>query len=1118
MSLDFTGPPTVPLPRVPFGQLAPADRRTLPNGVVDAYPLAEAQATALARVLTATASATGNRIAVGSHPLGRPFAPHDLWRALDVLTAVHDTLRTSFAVEGHRVPLQLVHAEAAIPLTVHDLRGLDEPRRSAVQATHEALEREVPLPAAPPLRLAAQLESDGRLRLVLTYSPALLDARGAARLLSELVRVYDGGSAARSEPYAAHVAAERVSLGDPAQRDHWRRVTDACAPLLLPDGWGDPDHPGRRHHIRVPFGDLTDGLRTLAELADASVSTVLLAAHLRVLGSLTPEEAFHTAVLDGADRRLPERTPVGGMPKAPGLSALKPATAPYAAPAAGRGARFESLRRLQGSRGTASAQQTGRTPQPGAPGPDAPLALGVHRNAVAFPHRWAARSWRYLVADIHRRQTDTEPYRRHPWDAVRRAVRTAGRFADVVFDPAPAAGPDRDGTEFPLVVGVQGDALVLDAAYDRLDEAHGVLLAGLYREVLAAMARDPGGAAAAHRLPGELARDVLAAGAPSGPGRTSPLLPELVAARAAETPDAVAVVSGHATVDYRTLDAHANRVAHRLHELGAGQGDVIGVLLHRSPALPAVLLGVLRAGAAYVPLDPSVPAERLAHILQVSDAPLILTETALVARVPAAYAARAVAVDTPEETVALERQPAGSSAPVPGPDDPAYVIFTSGSTGTPKGVVVGHGALANLLHSFAELKGDWLAATSVSFDISALELYLPLITGGRMVLADDTEAKDPTALLRLVDTHRVTHVQATPSGWRLLLAVGFDRPAVTALAGGEELPVRLAADLRARVRTLTNVYGPTETAIWSASWQVPEGAAEVVLGQPLPGESLFVLDRALEPIPPGVAGELCIGGSGVALGYHCRPALTAARFVPDPHGAPGARLYRTGDLARRRSDGAVEFLGRIDTQVKIAGHRIELGEIHAALTSHPAIQDAVTVVREPSPGVKRIVAYVVVAGRIDVSALRRHLAGKVPGYMVPAAFVAIRRIPLSISGKVDHGALPAPCADTGAARCLRSPTQAWVSALCAEALGLRGLAPDDDFLEHGAQSLAVVRLLVRIRREHAIGLPLSALFERLTISGLSEAILAADPAATRPGAGSGTAPTDGDTSAREYKA
>ncbi|MGW5048878.1 non-ribosomal peptide synthetase [Streptomyces griseoluteus] len=1056
MSLDLTGPPTVPPPpRDPFGQLAPTDRRSLPDGVVDAYPLTEAQAAALARGLTAPAPATGNRIAVRHHPLGRPFAPRGLRDALDALTAAHDTLRTSFAVEDYRVPLQLVHAQARTPLAVHDLRGLDEPRRAAAQAAHEALEREVPLPAAPPLRLAAQLEGDVTLRLVLTYSPALLDARGADLLLSELGRVYDGAEAARGEPYAAHVAAERVSLDDPAQRDHWRRVTDACAPLLLPDGWGAPGDPGRRHRLRVPFGDLTGGLRDLAERAGAPIDTVLLAAHLRVLGSLTPDAAFHTAVLDGAEGRPP--------------------------------------------------------------GPGAPLALGVHRTTVAFPHRRAARAWRHLVADVHRRQADTEPHRHHPFDAVCRAARTPGRFADVVFDPAPAAGPDGDGAHFALVVGVHGDDLVLDAARDRADEAHLALLGGLYREVLAAMAADPEGSAAMHRLPGALAREMLAAGAPRGPGRGTPLLPELVAARAAEAPDAVAVVAGHTTVDYRTLDAHANRVAHRLRELGAGRGDLIGVLLHRGPGLPAALLGILRAGAAYVPLDPGIPAERLAHILHVTDAPLILTETALTDRVPAAYAVRAVALDAPEEAAALARKPAEAPAPTHSPHDPAYVIFTSGSTGTPKGVMVGHGALAHLLHSFARLKGDWLAATSVSFDISALELYLPLITGGRMVLADDTQAKDPAALLRLVDTHRVTHVQATPSGWRLLLAVGFDRPGVTALAGGEELPLRLAADLRARVKALTNVYGPTETTIWSASWPVPEGAADVVLGQPLPGESLHVLDRALEPVPPGVAGELCIGGSGVALGYHGRPALTADRFVPDPYGVPGARLYRTGDLARRRSDGALEFLGRIDTQVKIGGHRIELGEIRAALTSHPAIRDAVTVVREPSPGAKRIVAYVVAGGRIDVAELRRHLAGKLPGYMIPAAFVAIPRIPLSVSGKVDHGALPAPGAATGAPRRPDSPTEARLSALCADVLGLRGLGPDDDFLEHGARPLSVVRLLMRIRREHAIAPGISALFERLTISGLSAAILAADPA-TRPDLRGGTAPTDGDTPAREYKA
>lgn len=499
MSIALTGSSATAAPPVDrFAQLSRADRRGLPNGLVDAYPLAEAQADALARVLTAPAPATGNLIAVRRQVLGRPFALHDLRRALHALTAAHDTLRTSFAVERHRVPLQLVHAEAEIPLSVHDLRALDEPRRAAVFGAHEVVEREVPLPTAPPLRLAAQLETDTALRLVLTYSPALLDAGSAERLLGELAAVYEkeayekeafgSGGVAPAVPYAAYVAAERAALDDPAPRAHWRRVADTCAPLLLPEGWGTPDHRGRRHTVRVPFGDLSEELRTLGDRAGTPLGAVLLAAHLRALGSLTPDAAFHTAVRN--DGR-PEQSGTGTA-SAAGLPVLSD-----------------------------TAFTTTGIPNRSGAVALAPLALGSYRNTVPFPHRQATGTWRELVAATERRASDTEPYRHYPWAAVRRAARTPGRLADVLFDPDPAAGPDHDGTEFPLVVRVFKDALVLDAAYDALDETHAELLAGIYREVLVAMADDPDGDAAMSRMPGPLARNVLAAGGPTGPATVS---------------------------------------------------------------------------------------------------------------------------------------------------------------------------------------------------------------------------------------------------------------------------------------------------------------------------------------------------------------------------------------------------------------------------------------------------------------------------------------------------------------------------------------------------------------------------------------------------------------------
>ncbi|MEU5956288.1 amino acid adenylation domain-containing protein [Streptomyces sp. NPDC047525] len=639
--------------------------------------------------------------------------------------------------------------------------------------------------------------------------------------------------------------------------------------------------------------------------------------------------------------------------------------------------------------------------------PDAERLLGRYEGVVPVPHTRPTGDWLALVRATARQAADVRARAPHrPVQVPHSGVLFAPGELDAAFD------------DFSLVVRARDTHLELACRTDVVGPEWADLLASMYRSVLRAMAENPHGDATESPLPSRLLLSVLDAGRVPGTDRPAAGTAELFAERAAATPDAVAVLVGGRPTTYRELDVRSARVAHHLQALGAGPGSVVGVLLHRDDDLLPALLGVMRSGAAYVPLDPAVPGRRLAHILGETQAPLVLTCSALASRVPAGHPGTTVILDDERERASIAARPATPPPPPAGARHPAYVIYTSGSTGTPKGVVIEHEALTNLLWSFRQSlsggPGTWLASTSVSFDISALELYLPLITGGRVVLADDEEAKDPTALMALVDAHRVTHVQSTPSGWRLLLAAGFDRPHITGLAGGEELPARVAAELRGRLDELVNVYGPTETTIWSAQWPVPHEPGRVSLGQPVANTRLHVLDRSARPVPPGVPGELHIGGDGLARGYFGRAALTAERFTPDPYGPPGSRLYRTGDLARRLADGTLEFLGRIDTQVKVSGYRIELGEIQAALTGHPLVRDAVVVVREPAPGNKRIVAYVVPAGRIDEARLRRHLAAQLPAYMIPASFVALERIPLSISGKVDRAALPAPGQESSA--------------------------------------------------------------------------------------------------------
>jgi amino acid adenylation domain-containing protein len=516
------------------------------------------------------------------------------------------------------------------------------------------------------------------------------------------------------------------------------------------------------------------------------------------------------------------------------------------------------------------------------------------------------------------------------------------------------------------------------------------------------------------------------------------------------------------TLTYADLDAAANRVAHRLRARGIGPGDTVSVCLSRGPELVVALLGVLKAGAAYLPLDPAHPQARRDE-----------------------FVADAGAIPLPEDDG--DDQPPGL-LPEVSPADRAYVIYTSGSTGRPKGVAVGHAALANLLQAMRdELRAGpdtrFLAHTSVSFDISALELFLPLTAGGSVVIAGDDQARDAWALCRLVREHAVTHVQATPSGWRMLLEAGFAAPAVVALAGGEALPAPLAAEVRARVGRLLNVYGPTETTIWSTCGEVPPGVTEVGIGRPIANTTAWVLDQRAEPAPIGVPGELYLGGAGLAVGY---VHGDAGRFPT----VRGERLYRTGDLVRYAEDGSLRYLHRIDDQVKIRGYRIEPGEIEARLLAHPEVSAAAVAVRGgPDPF---LVAYLVAPAPAP-DALRAHLARTLPDYMLPSAYVSIDELPSTPNGKLDRRALPEPPSlppRPAGGEEHHDPLTAQVAEICAEVLQCDAVGADDDLFDRGAHSLTLTAIASRIRGRLGADLPLHVYFDDPTPALLAAAIKA----------------------------
>ncbi|MGW2277288.1 non-ribosomal peptide synthetase [Streptomyces sp. NPDC001770] len=573
----------------------------------------------------------------------------------------------------------------------------------------------------------------------------------------------------------------------------------------------------------------------------------------------------------------------------------------------------------------------------------------------------------------------------------------------------------------------------------------------------------------------------------SVPGNADTSLPALFAAQAAATPDAVAVVDGDDEISYARLDAAVRRFARRLRERGAGPGSLIGIALPRSAAQLVAVLGVLTAGAAYLPLDPDHPEERLAFIRADSGLTLQVSEDP---------GPGVLAPEPLGET--------GTPPPAPAPpalEDPAYVLYTSGSTGTPKGVEVPHGALANLLAAMGETVGArpgdrWLGLTSLSFDISTVELFVPLVTGGRVVLVPEGRHRDGDALTGLVERHALTHVQATPSGWRLMLAAGLHAPGLVALTGGEALTAPLAATLRRAVGRLVNVYGPTETTVWSTSAGI-EADGPVTIGGPLANTRTYVLDERLRPLPYATTGELYIGGSGVAHGYRGRAGLTASRFVPDPFGPPGSRLYRTGDLVRLRTDGRLEFAGRSDTQVKIRGHRIELGEVENALCGHPEVAQASAVLRDGADGEQdRLVAYVVPAPAGPVpspDALRAHLARSLPAAALPAVYVMLDALPLTPNGKLDRARLPEPprSRDTTDEEVTGGGEQGVVAALLAiwrHVLDLDDLGPDEDLFDLGGHSLTITSIAGRIRKEFGVSVPFDVFFDSPTVHGVAACV------------------------------
>lgn len=592
---------------------------------------------------------------------------------------------------------------------------------------------------------------------------------------------------------------------------------------------------------------------------------------------------------------------------------------------------------------------------------------------------------------------------------------------------------------------------------------------------------------------------------------------EWIAQQVTKTPDAMAVTCGFNSLTYRELDSSSNRLAHRLKKLGVGPDSIVALCLDRSVDLVVATLAIWKAGGAYVPLDPEFPANRLDFMIADSAPVVLITESHLLKKLPQKLPA-IICLDRDRQV--LQSESSLPTAPSATPDHIAYILYTSGSTGKPKGVAIRHRSLTNFLSSMQHCPGidssdRLLAVTTLSFDIAGLELYLPLISGARVVIAPRSAVFSGAALAKLLYEEKITIMQATPITWRLLLESGWQgTPGLKVLCGGEALSRDLAEQLVNTGSEVWNLYGPTETTIWSTMQRISSGYGWTSIGKPIANTQVHVLDELGLPVPLGVSGELYIGGQGLAKEYLHREELTAQRFIHSSFHA-GKRLYRTGDMVRRLPNGDLEYLGRIDHQVKLRGFRIELGEIEKTLEQQPGISLAAVIIREDRTNDPQLVAYIAGNNNAapDVSLLRKNLLASLPDYMIPSAFVPIEKFPLTPNQKIDRKALLSdryrpdpekafnrwtgyldtsePDGTTSSRNEYMPPSnhvefvmcEIWQTILCVENVSIL-----DNFFELGGHSLTAGRLILQLRSALRIDLPLLAIFTHPTIKTLSDHI------------------------------
>ena len=1007
-----------------------------------------------------------------------------LRRALDAIVARHETLRTRIvAIDG--TPQQIVAPALSIPLPVMDL-ALPDGETQAQRLAVEEVRRPFELTRGPLFRAALfRLGPDQHL-LVLTVHHIISDAWSLAVLFRELGALYRAFTRGEPSPlpdlpiqYADYAAWQRRTLhGEALERElaYWRAQLEGLPPAL--ELLTDRPRPqvqstrGAKQSSFIPK-PVSDGLKGLSRREGATLFTTLLAAFHTLLGRYTGQEDIVIG------------SPIAGRTQAEteGLVGFFVNTLALRLDRSGDPTFRELLHRAREVTLGAYAHQ------------DLPFEKLVEELQ---PERDLRRTPVFQVAFAYQNMPS------HKLD-----------LSGLTLQSEPA----ESGTaKFDLMLYMwqreDGLRAVLEYNIDLFDAGTIIRMLGHFQTLLEGIAQDPDRRLSelplqSHEEGHQLLVEWNATAADYPEDRS---VHRLFEEQAARTPQAVALVAGAEQLTYRELDKRANRLAHHLRARGVGPDVRVGVCLERSPHLIVALLGVLKAGGAYVPLDPAYPEERLRFLLRDAQVAVLLTDGRLREGLPGGETATVVFLD--RDLGSLAQEP---DEPVRSRIDPAhlaYVIYTSGSTGTPKGVGITHGNAVAFLTwaqqtTSAAAGARVLATTSISFDLSVYEIFGTLSWGGTVLLLRTALELPERPDLRVPGA--ATLLNTVPSVAAALVRLGAVPPGLVRvnLAGEPVSRTLVEALYAAGAGEVYNLYGPSETTTYSTVAPLAAGESGTPgIGQPIANTRAYVLDRRLEPAPIGVPGELYLGGPGVARGYLGRPALTAERFGPDPFGPsagaePGGRLYRTGDRARWRPDGTLEFLGRLDQQLKLRGFRIEPGEIETVLTQHPAVHTAVVIPREDVPGDIRLVAYVVPDGvPLDGGELRRFLEQRLPEHMVPAAIVGLASLPLLPNGKLDRRALPPP--DHAEPRdredylAPRTPVEEMLAGIWATVLRLERVGIRDNFFALGGHSLLATQVVSRVRTEIGVELPLRALFEDPTVADLatrvgSELLTAASP-------------------------